>query len=101
MSHPRNKELENKLLRLFQDEKLRSKDDLLTLFCKHLGFEHAENKLPSRSTEYWGEGQVAQVVENESFEIHAQVADRSGYQRGLQRSFRQGSAHQRILQKAR
>jgi hypothetical protein len=75
MPHPRNKHLESELLRLFQDEKLRSKDDLLTLFCKHLGFEHAETKLPSRSTEYWGDGQVAEIVDAESFEILAQVGD--------------------------
>ena len=72
MPHPRNKELESKLLRLFQSDKLNSKDDLLTLFCKYLGFEHAEKKLPSRTTEYWGDGQVAKLVENESFEILAQ-----------------------------
>src|SRR5437762_9273505 len=71
MSHPRNKELESRLLRLFQDQKLKSKDDLLTLFCKHLGFEYAETKLPTRSTEYWGDGQVAKMVEKESFEILA------------------------------
>src|SRR5205809_2915142 len=75
MARQRNKELETKLLRLFQDQKLKSKDDLLTLFCKHLGFEHAEKKLPSRSTEYWGDGQVAKLVENESFEILAQEGD--------------------------
>ena len=75
MAHPRNKELESKLLRLFQDEKLRSKDDLLTLFCKRLGFEHAETKLPSRSTEYWGDGRVAKIVDGESFEILAQEGD--------------------------
>ena len=38
MANPRNKELESKLLRLFRDEKLKWKDDLLTLFSKHLGF---------------------------------------------------------------
>src|SRR5438477_143670 len=75
MANPRNYELESKLIRLFRDSKLRSKDDLLTLFCKYLGFEHAETKLPSRSTEYWGDGQVAQLIENESFEILAQVGD--------------------------
>src|SRR5205823_6061521 len=75
MSHPRNKDLEKKLLRLFQDEKLKSKDDLLTLFCKHLGFEHAETTLPSRSTEYWGDGQIAKLVEGESFEILAEAGD--------------------------
>ena len=75
MANPRNHELESKLFRLFRDSKLRSKDDLLTLFCKHLGFEHAETKLPSRSTEYWGDGQVAKIVEGESFEILAQVGD--------------------------
>ena len=75
MAQPRNKELESKLLRLFQDKRLNSKDDLLTLFCKRLGFEHAETKLPSRSTEYWGDGQVAELVSKESFEILAQVGD--------------------------
>ena len=55
MARQRNKELETKLLRLFQDEKLKSKDDLLTLFCKRLGYEHAETKLPSRGTDYWGD----------------------------------------------
>jgi type I restriction-modification system DNA methylase subunit len=75
MPQPRNKELESKLLRLFQDDKLNSKDDLLTLFCKYLGFEHAETKLPSRSTEYWGDGQVAKIVDGESFEILAQEGD--------------------------
>src|SRR5438477_2269408 len=75
MAHPRNKELESELLGLFQDQKLKSKDDLLTLFCKHLGFEHAETKLPSRSAEYWGDGQVAKIVEGESFEILVQAGD--------------------------
>ena len=75
MATPRNHELESKLFRLFRDSKLRSKDDLLTLFCKYLGFEHAETKLPSRSTEYWGDGQVAKIVEGESFEILAEVGD--------------------------
>src|SRR5438445_12299618 len=75
MPQPCNKELESKLLRLFQDEKLRSKDDLLTLFCKRLGFEHAETKLPSRSTEYWGDGRVAKIVDGESFEILARESD--------------------------
>jgi hypothetical protein len=75
MANPRNHELESKLFRLFRDSKLRSKDDLLTLFCKYLGFEHAETKLPSRSTEYWGDGQVAQLVEKESFEILAREGD--------------------------
>src|SRR6266480_1486772 len=75
MARQRNKELETKLLRLFQDDKLKSKDDLLTLFCRYLGFEHAETKLPSRSAEYWGDGQVAKLVEKESFEILAQEGD--------------------------
>ena len=75
MANPRNQELESKLLRLFRDSKLKSKDDLLTLFCKHLGFEHAETKLPSRSAEYWGDGQTAQLVEKESFEILARTGD--------------------------
>jgi hypothetical protein len=71
----RNQELESKLFRLFKSEKLRSKEDLLTLFCKHLGFEHAETPLPSRSEEYWGGGQVAELVEKESFQILAQEGD--------------------------
>jgi hypothetical protein len=75
MARPRNKELESKLLQLFQERKLKSKDDLLTLFCKHLEFEHAETKLPGRSSEYWGDGQVAQLVGKESFEVLAQVGD--------------------------
>src|SRR2546430_1217407 len=75
MAHPRNHDLESKLLRLFQDDKLKAKDDLLALFCKCLGFEHAETKLPSRSAEYWGDGQVAQLAEKESFEILAQEGD--------------------------
>jgi hypothetical protein len=75
MPHPRNKELESKLLRLFQEQKLKSKDDLLTLFTRNLGFEHAETKLPSRSSEYWGDGQVAQLIAKESFEVLAQVGD--------------------------
>ena len=75
MPHPRNKELESKLLRLFQEKKLDSKDDLLTLFCKDLGFEHAETTLPGRSSEYWGDGQVAELVSKESFEILAQNGD--------------------------
>src|SRR5436309_1292813 len=75
MARQRNKELETKLLRLFQDEKLKSKDDLLTLFCKYLGFEHAETKLPSRSSEYWGAGEVAQLIKSELFEILAQEGD--------------------------
>lgn len=75
MAHPRNKELESKLLQLFQERKLKSKDDLLTVFCKHLEFEHAETKLPGRSSEYWGDGQVAELVSKESFEILAQDGD--------------------------
>src|SRR5271165_6679427 len=75
MAARRNQELESKLFKLFQSEKLRSKDDLLTLFCKHLGFDYAETPLPSRSEEYWGGGQVAELVEKESFEILAQAAD--------------------------
>jgi type I restriction-modification system DNA methylase subunit len=75
MANPRNKELESKLLRLFQEKKLKSKDDLLVLFCKDLGFEHSETKLPSRSSEYWGDGQVAELVSKESFEILAQQGD--------------------------
>src|SRR5439155_10866420 len=75
MAYSRNHDLESKLLRLFQDDKLKAKDDLLTLFCKRLGFEHTETKLPSRSAEYWGEGHVAQLVEKESFEILARESD--------------------------
>src|SRR5947199_10466639 len=75
MAHPRNHDLESKLLRLFRDDKLKSKDDLLTLFCKYLGFEHAETKLPSRSSEYWGAGEVAQLIKSELFEILAQEGD--------------------------
>ncbi|GEM_PF-589991 len=71
MARSRNPDLESKLFRLFNDRKLKTKDDLLTLFCKHLGFTVAETKIPSRSTEYWGDGQIAQLVANESFEILA------------------------------
>src|SRR5207245_11811871 len=53
----------------------KQKDDLLTHFCKYLGVEHAETKLPSRSVEYWGDGQVAQLVQNEPFEILAREGD--------------------------
>jgi hypothetical protein len=75
MATPRNRDLEDKLLRLFRDEKLRSKDDLLTLFCRHLGFEYAETPLPAHGEEYWGEGQVAELAEKESFEILVQSGD--------------------------
>src|SRR5262245_45168448 len=75
MARSRNKDLGSELHRLFQDKKLKSKNDLLSLFCKHLGFDHAETKLPSRSAEYWGDGQVAQLVGNESFEVLAGGGD--------------------------
>lgn len=77
MARPQNKDLASRLLRLSQEKKLNSKDDLLTLFAKYLEFDHAETKLPSKSTEYWGEGQVAQLVSKESFEILASVGDPS------------------------
>ncbi|HEY6154640.1 MAG TPA: hypothetical protein VIW07_12945 [Candidatus Udaeobacter sp.] len=77
MARSQNKDLASKLLRLFQEKKLNSKDDLLTLFSKCLEFDHAETKLPSKSTEYWGEGQVAQLISKESFEILASVGDPS------------------------
>ena len=75
MANPRNRDLEKTLQRLFKNDRLRSKDDLLTLFCKHLGFDIAEIPLPSRSDEFWGEGKVADLVEQESFEILAQSGD--------------------------
>src|SRR5438876_5871822 len=77
MARLRNKDLASKLEQLFREKKLNSKDDLLTLFSKYLGFDHAETKLPSKSTEYWGEGQVAELVSKESFEILARVGDPS------------------------
>ena len=75
MASPRNRDLEVKLLKLFQDERLRSKDDVTRLFCNHLGFTYAGIPLPSRSEEFWGQGEVAKLVEPESFEILAQAAD--------------------------
>ena len=77
MARLRNKDLASKLEQLFREKRLNSKDDLLTLFSKHLGFEHAEIRLPSKSTEYWGEGQVAELVSKESFEILARVGNPS------------------------
>jgi type I restriction-modification system DNA methylase subunit len=75
MANPRNRDLEAKLLKLFQDERLRAKDDVTRLFCNYLGFTYAGIPLPSRSDEFWGEGEVAKLVERESFEILAQAAD--------------------------
>jgi hypothetical protein len=75
MAQARNRDLEKEVRRLFEEEKLKSKDGLLTLFCGHLGFDYAGIPLPSRSMEYWGEGQVAELVANESFELLAQAGD--------------------------
>jgi type I restriction-modification system DNA methylase subunit len=75
MANARNRDLEATLLKLFQDERLRSKDDVTRLFCNHLGFTYAGIPLPSRSDEFWGEGEVANLVERDSFEILAQAGD--------------------------
>lgn len=70
MSQKPNLELEKKIVGVL--ETLRSKDDLAKLFCSVLGFQYLGRSLSAKSKDIWGEGAVADIASDASFEVLAQ-----------------------------
>src|SRR2546425_10673930 len=74
MAAHRNRELEDRIESLLKSP-VRNKGDLANLFCKLLGFEYAGSPLSNRDKETWGEGEVAGIAAEQSFEILARHGD--------------------------
>jgi hypothetical protein len=74
MPPPRNRELEDRIESLLNSP-VRTKADLASVFCKLLGFEYVGRALSNRDKETWGEGEVAGIAADQSFEILARHGD--------------------------
>src|SRR2546428_12060589 len=74
MATHRNRELEDRIESLLKSPAL-SKDDLAKLFCSLLGFEYVGRAFSSRDKETWGEGEVARIAAEQTFEILARHGD--------------------------
>ena len=74
MAAHRNRELEDRIESLLNSP-VRSKAELSSLFCKLLGFEYVGRSLSNRDKETWGEGEVAGIAADQSFEILARHGD--------------------------
>jgi hypothetical protein len=74
MPPPRNRELENGIEALLKSP-VRNKGDLANLFCKLLGFEYVGRALSNRDKETWGDGEVARIAAEQTFELLAWHGD--------------------------
>lgn len=69
----RNRELEERIESLLKSA--RTKDDLAKLFCSFLGFEYVGRAFSNRDKDNWGEGEIARIAAEQSFEILARHGD--------------------------